>query len=67
VTSLIPHARAIIKRRPRTAYGFVMAFLVSISLGFWHTALHERMEAGGEGGASGHSHDHAAPHPEGAP
>lgn len=64
VTSLIPHARAIIKRRPRTAYGFVMAFLVSISLGFWHTSLHERME---KEGASGHSHNHAAPHPEAAP
>jgi zinc transporter ZupT len=50
VTSLIPHARAIIKRRPKTAYGFVLAFLVSISLGVWHTALHKRMETGGVAG-----------------
>lgn len=62
VTSLIPHARAIIKRRPNTAYGFVLAFLVSIALGFWHTALHERMETGGVGGQASHP---AGP-PEGA-
>ncbi|MDB5106228.1 MAG: hypothetical protein JWP91_3917 [Fibrobacteres bacterium] len=47
LTSLVPHARAIIKRRPRTAYGFVFAFLISVSLGIWHTALHKRMEATG--------------------
>lgn len=54
VTSLIPHARAIIKRRPKTAYGFVMAFLLSICLGFWHTALHKRMEAAGDHGQTSH-------------
>ncbi len=63
VTSLIPHARAIIKRRPKTAYGFVMAFLLSISLGFWHTALHKRMEAGG---VAGQASDPAGRLPEGA-
>ncbi len=47
LTSLVPHARSIIKRRPRTAYGFVFAFLVSITLGFWHTALHKRMDKAG--------------------
>jgi zinc transporter ZupT len=62
VTSLIPHARAIIKRRPRTAYGFVLAFIVSISLGFWHTALHKRMEAGG---VAGQATDPAGPLPDG--
>jgi zinc transporter ZupT len=46
VTSLVPHARGIIKRRPRTAYGFAFAFVVSVTLGFWHTALHERMHGG---------------------
>ena len=45
LVNLVPHARAIIKRRPRTAYGFVAAFLVSISLGLWHTALHHKMDA----------------------
>ncbi|HKP94678.1 MAG TPA: hypothetical protein VJ385_02870 [Fibrobacteria bacterium] len=45
LASLVPHARGIIRRRPRTAYGFVCAFLVSVSLGFWHTSLHHRMEA----------------------
>ncbi|MDB5050999.1 MAG: hypothetical protein JWO30_4070 [Fibrobacteres bacterium] len=44
LASLVPHARGIIRRRPRTAYGFVFAFLISISLGFWHTALHHSME-----------------------
>jgi zinc transporter ZupT len=46
LVNLAPHARAIIRRRPRAAYGFVAAFLVSVSLGFWHTALHHHLEAG---------------------
>ncbi len=45
LVSLVPHARAIIRRRPRTAYGFAAAFLVSVLLGFWHTALHHKMDA----------------------
>jgi hypothetical protein len=45
LASLVPHARGIIRRRPRTAYGFALAFLISISLGFWHTALHHKMDA----------------------
>lgn len=45
LASLVPHARGIIRRRPRTAYGFAFAFLVSVSLGFWHTSLHHRVEA----------------------
>jgi hypothetical protein len=44
--SLLPHARAIMRRRPRSAIGFALALAVSISLGFWHTALHHRFEAG---------------------
>ncbi len=42
--SLVPHARAIIRRRPRAAIGFSIAFAISIGLGFWHTDLHHRME-----------------------
>ena len=45
LASLVPHARGIIRRRPRTAYGFVLAFLISIGLGYWHTALHHKMDA----------------------
>ncbi|MDQ3003246.1 MAG: hypothetical protein M3Y08_18555 [Fibrobacterota bacterium] len=62
LASLVPHARAIIRRRPRTAYGFVLAFLVSISLGFWHTSLHKKVEAGetpsvpDPSGGTGHGH-----------
>ena len=52
LTSLVPHARAIIKRRPRTAYGFVFAFIVSITLGFWHTALHRHSDSVGHGSGS---------------
>jgi zinc transporter ZupT len=44
--SLLPHARAIMRRRPRTAIGFAMALAVSIGLGFWHTAMHHRFESG---------------------
>lgn len=58
LASLVPHARAIIRRRPRTAYGFVLAFLVSVSLGVWHTSLHEKMEAEGS---------HSVPDPTGGP
>jgi zinc transporter ZupT len=43
--SLVPHARAIMHRRPKAIFGFVAAFAVSISLGFWHTALHHRLES----------------------
>jgi zinc transporter ZupT len=52
LTSLVPHARKIIKRRPRTAYGFVFAFIVSITLGFWHTALHRHSDSIGTGSGS---------------
>jgi hypothetical protein len=45
LASLVPHSRGIIRRRPRTAYGFAFAFLISVSLGFWHTALHHKMDA----------------------
>lgn len=48
VASLAPHARTIIRRRPRAAIGFTAAFAVSVGLGFWHTALHHRMEGGSE-------------------
>lgn len=44
LASLVPHARGIIRRRPRTAYGFAAAFLVSVSLGMWHTDLHRKLE-----------------------
>ncbi len=44
--SLLPHARAIMRRRPRTAIGFAAALAVSIGLGFWHTAMHHRIESG---------------------
>jgi zinc transporter ZupT len=53
LVNLVPHARAIIRRRPRTAYGFAAAFLVSVSLGFWHTALHHKMDAVEAGAGSG--------------
>ena len=43
--SLLPHARAIMRRRPPTAIGFAFALAVSVSLGFWHTAMHHRAEA----------------------
>jgi zinc transporter ZupT len=43
--SLLPHARAIMRRRPRTAIGFAIALSVSIGLGFWHTAMHHRFDA----------------------
>jgi zinc transporter ZupT len=52
LTSLVPHARTIIKRRPRTAYGFVFAFIISITLGFWHTALHRHGDSVGVGSGS---------------
>jgi zinc transporter ZupT len=45
LASLVPHARGIIRRRPRTAYGFAFAFLIAVSLGFWHTSLHHKMDA----------------------
>jgi zinc transporter ZupT len=47
LVNLVPHARAIIQRRPRTAYAFAIAFLLSITLGFWHTALHHKMDEAG--------------------
>ncbi len=47
LTSLVPHARTILMRRPRALYGVAAAFLVSVCLGFWHTALHHRMESTG--------------------
>jgi zinc transporter ZupT len=50
--SLLPHARAIMRRRPRAAIGFALALAVSISLGFWHTAFHHRLEAGSAGPAA---------------
>jgi zinc transporter ZupT len=52
--SLLPHARAIMRRRPRTAIGFAIALSISIGLGFWHTAMHHRFDAetGLTGGAS---------------
>jgi zinc transporter ZupT len=43
--SLLPHARAIMRRRPRTAIGFAMALTVSVGLGFWHTAMHHRFDS----------------------
>jgi zinc transporter ZupT len=43
--SLLPHARAIMLRRPRAAVGFFLALAVSVSLGFWHTAFHHRMDS----------------------
>lgn len=49
LTSLVPHARTIIKRQPRAIIGFVIAFLISISLGLWHTALHGHMDLLEEG------------------
>ncbi len=45
LANLVPHARSIVKRRPRSAYGFAAAFLVSVSLGFWHSALHHRLDS----------------------
>ncbi len=44
LVNLLPQARTILKRRPKASFGFVAAFLVSICLGFWHTALHKRIE-----------------------
>lgn len=44
LVNLVPHARAIVKRRPRTAYAFVIAFLVSVSLGLWHTGFHRKLD-----------------------
>ena len=46
--SLLPHARAIMRRRPRTAIGFSIALAVSVGLGFWHTAFHHHLESGPE-------------------
>jgi hypothetical protein len=40
LSSLVPHAGGILRRRPRLAYGFAAALLVSVSLGLWHQALH---------------------------
>ncbi len=45
LTSLVPHARIILRRRPGAAYGFVAAFLISVALGFWHTALHRHVDS----------------------
>lgn len=44
LSSLVPHARAIMRRRPSAAFGFVAAFLIAVSLGFWHTSLHRKLE-----------------------
>lgn len=43
--SLIPHAGGILRRRPRLAIGFAAALVISLSLGFWHEALHAREAA----------------------
>lgn len=47
LTSLVPHARDIVKRQPRALFGVAVAFLVSVTLGFWHTALHKKMDVDG--------------------
>lgn len=44
LASLVPHARTILRRRPRIAYGCAAALAVSIGLGVWHTALHHHAE-----------------------
>jgi zinc transporter ZupT len=49
LVNLLPQARLILQRRPRASYGFAAAFLISIGLGFWHSALHERLESSESG------------------
>ncbi len=44
LASLFPHAKFILKKRPKLGYAFALAFMVSVGLGFWHTALHNRAE-----------------------
>lgn len=61
LASLVPHARSILKRRPRIAIGCAFALALSIGLGFWHTSLHAHGD-GGEGHGHG-SHDHGHGHP----
>jgi zinc transporter ZupT len=51
LANLVPQARRIIKRRPRTIFGFMLGFLVSLGIGFWHTRLHQNIDLG-------HDHDH---------
>ena len=50
LTSLVPHARDIVKRQPRALFGIAVAFLISVTLGFWHTALHKKMDVDGAHG-----------------
>ena len=52
LASLVPHARAILRRRPRIAYGCALALAVSIGLGVWHTSLHQHAEGDAHGPAS---------------
>jgi zinc transporter ZupT len=52
LASLVPHARAIIRRRPKAAIGFAIAFAISVSLGFWHTALHRKLESPDRAGSA---------------
>lgn len=69
LSSLVPHAGGILRRRPSARLGFAAALLLSLGLGLWHRGMHGHAHGlppgqphdEEDGGRPGHADDRTPP------